>query len=132
MDWQGKQALITGGSSSIGSHLTDALIERGAKVRIVDDLSSGKLQNIQSHLVSRWVEFIRADLHEQNVARRSMPGIDVIFHLAADHGGRGYVDLHQAGPASNLILDGLEIWEAREAGVETGTLPDRGSGKASL
>ena len=36
----------------------------------------------------------------------------------ADHGGRGYVDLRQAGPASNLALDGLVFWEARRAGVE--------------
>jgi nucleoside-diphosphate-sugar epimerase len=47
-----------------------------------------------------------------------MKGIQVVFHLAADHGGRGYVDLHQAGPASNLFLDGLVFWEAVKAGVE--------------
>ena len=40
------------------------------------------------------------------------------FHLAADHGGRGYVDLHQAGPASNFFLDGVVFWEAVRAGVE--------------
>lgn len=45
----------------IGSHLTDALVERGAKVRIVDDLSSGKLENIQQHLANGTVEFIQAD-----------------------------------------------------------------------
>jgi nucleoside-diphosphate-sugar epimerase len=48
----------------------------------------------------------------------AMRDIEVVFHLAADHGGRGYVDLHQAGPASNLFLDGLIFWEARRAGVE--------------
>ena len=42
----------------------------------------------------------------------------MVFHLAADHGGRGYVDLHQAGPASNLFLDGLIFWEAVKAGVD--------------
>jgi len=42
----------------------------------------------------------------------------VVFHLAADHGGRGYVDLHQAGPASNLFLDGVVFWEALRAKVE--------------
>jgi len=44
--------------------------------------------------------------------------MQMVFHLAADHGGRGYVDLHQAGPASNLFLDGLVFWQARRAGVE--------------
>src|SRR5437879_7178625 len=47
-----------------------------------------------------------------------MQGMEIVFHLAADHGGRGYVDLHQAGPASNLFLDGLVFWEAHKAGVQ--------------
>jgi nucleoside-diphosphate-sugar epimerase len=116
--WQGRNVLVTGGASFIGSHLVDALVERGAKVRIVDDLSSGKLENIQPHLAQGTVEFIRADLREPGIARMAMRDIEVVFHLAADHGGRGYVDLHQAGPASNLFLDGLIFWEARRAGVE--------------
>ncbi|RMG50532.1 MAG: NAD-dependent epimerase/dehydratase family protein [Acidobacteria bacterium] len=116
--WQNRHVLVTGGASFIGSHLTDALVERGAKVRIVDDLSSGKLENIQGHLANGTVEFIHADLREPGITRAAMQGIEYVFHLAADHGGRGYVDLHQAGPASNLFLDGLVFWEARRAGVE--------------
>jgi nucleoside-diphosphate-sugar epimerase len=116
--WQNRHVLVTGGASFIGSHLTDALVERGARVRIVDDLSSGKLENIQQHLAQGTVEFIQADLREPGVTRMAMRGIEIVFHLAADHGGRGYVDLHQAGPASNLFLDGLVFWEARRAGVE--------------
>jgi nucleoside-diphosphate-sugar epimerase len=118
MVWQNRTVLVTGGASFIGSHLTDALLERGAKVRIVDDLSSGKLENIQQHLANGMVEFIHADLREPGEARAAMQDIQAVFHLAADHGGRGYVDLHQAGPASNLFLDGLVFWEARWAGVE--------------
>jgi nucleoside-diphosphate-sugar epimerase len=60
---------------------------------------------------------MEADLREPGVTRQAMQGIEVVFHLAADHGGRGYVDLHQAGPASNLFLDGLVFWEAVKAGV---------------
>jgi len=116
--WQNRHVLITGGASFIGSHLTDALVERGARVRIVDDLSSGKLENIQQHLSNGAVEFIHADLREPGVTRMAMRDIEIVFHLAADHGGRGYVDLHQAGPASNLFLGGLIFWEARRAGVE--------------
>jgi nucleoside-diphosphate-sugar epimerase len=116
--WDRKKVLVTGGSSFIGSHLVDALVERGAQVHVVDDLSSGKLSNIERHVKNGRVTFVEADLREPGVARAAMRGIQVAFHLAADHGGRGYVDLHQAGPASNLFLDGLVFWEAVKAGVE--------------
>lgn len=118
MNWEGVGVLVTGGASFIGSHLVGALLERGASVRVVDDLSSGKLENIQEHIGSGRIEFIEADLREPGVARRGVKGIHTIFHLAADHGGRGYVDLHQAGPACNFLLDGLVFWEAHRAGVE--------------
>lgn len=116
--WNRKKVLVTGGTSFIGSHLVDALVERGAQVRIVDDLSSGRRSNIEQHLQNGRVTFIEADLREPGVTRAAMHGIDIVFHLAADHGGRGYVDLHQAGPASNLFLDGLIFWEALKEGVE--------------
>src|ERR1700733_7903776 len=116
--WNNKKVLVTGGTSFIGSHLVDALVERGAKVRVVDDLTSGRLSNIEHHLKGGHVTFVEADLREPGVTRAAMNGIEVVFHLAADHGGRGYVDLHQAGPASNLFLDGLIFWEAVKAGVE--------------
>jgi len=106
--------LVTGGASFIGSHLVEALLGRGHNVRVVDDLSSGKLEN----LAVGDVEFVQADLREPGIARAAMSGVETVYHLAADHGGRGYVDTHQAGPASNLHLDGLVFWEAVRAGVE--------------
>ena len=116
--WTGKLALVTGGASFIGSTLTDQLLARGAMVRIVDDLSSGHLDNIRGHLGGGHVDFLHADLREPGVARAAMHGVDTVFHLAADHGGRGYVDLHQAGPASNFFLDGLVFAEALRAKVK--------------
>ena len=117
-DWRHKEVLVTGGASFIGSHVVDALVARGAHVRIVDDLSSGEESNIATHLARGAVHFMRADLRNPGVARKAMAGMEVVFHLAADHGGRGYVDLRQAGPASNLLLDGMVFWEAHRAGVE--------------
>lgn len=76
------------------------------------------MSNLSSHLKNGHVTFVEADLREPGVTRSAMKGIQVVFHLAADHGGRGYVDLHQAGPASNLFLDGVVFWEAVKAGVE--------------
>ncbi|HKS68744.1 MAG TPA: NAD-dependent epimerase/dehydratase family protein [Candidatus Acidoferrales bacterium] len=116
--WNRKKVLVTGGASFIGSTLVDALLERGAQVHVVDDLTSGRLSNIEDHVKAGRIAFTEADLREPGVTRRAIEGIEVVFHLAADHGGRGYVDLHQAGPASNLFLDGLVFWEAVKAGVE--------------
>ncbi len=113
--WTSQKVLVTGGASFIGSHLVDQLVQRGARVRVVDDLTSGRLENIRGHLANGKVEFIQADLREPGVTRSAMQGIETVFHLAADHGGRGYVDLHQAGPASNFFLDGLVFAEALKA-----------------
>ena len=113
--WSGKKVLITGGASFIGSTLADQLIAKGATIRAVDDLTSGHLDNIKNHIASGKLEFLHADLREPGIARCALAGIDTVFHLAADHGGRGYVDLHQAGPASNFFLDGLIFSEALRA-----------------
>ena len=118
MNWENRPTLVTGGTSFIGSHLVDALVQRGAQVQIVDDLSSGKLENIQDHLNKGRVKFDRANLLTPGVAEEVVQKIDTVFHLAAIHGGRGYVDLHQAGCAQNLALDGMLIKAAYGAGVE--------------
>ena len=47
-------------------------------------------------------EFTRADLADPRVAAEAVRGMDIVFHLAADHGGRGYLDLHQVACATNL------------------------------
>ena len=105
--WSTKKALVTGGASFIGSHIVDKLLARGASVRVVDDLSSGLASNIQHHVDSDGVEFLQGDLRDPGVADRATRGVDVVFHLAADHGGRGYVDLHQYDCSTNLGLDAL-------------------------
>jgi UDP-glucose 4-epimerase len=52
MNWKNMRVLVTGGASFIGSHLVDALVERGAQVRVVDNLSSGRIENIEQHVNS--------------------------------------------------------------------------------
>lgn len=118
MTWSNCNVLVSGGASFIGSHLVGALVDSGVSVRVVDDLSSGRIENIQQHIDADRSEFIQADLRKPGVARQAVESMRIVFHLAADHGGRGYVDLHQAGPATNLFLDGLVFWEAHKAGVE--------------
>lgn len=118
MEWKNRRVLVTGGASFIGSALVDALVERGARVRIADNLSSGKVKNIQGHLDRESVELLRGNLLEVEVADRAVDGMEVVFHLAADHGGRGYVDLHQAACAGNFLLDGLVFRACLRAKVQ--------------
>lgn len=117
-DWKDRAVLVTGGASFIGSHLVDALVERGARVRVVDDLSSGRLENIGAHVRSGAAEFVQGDLKDAAVAQRGVAGRTIVFHLAADHGGRGYVDLHQAACATNLLLDGVVFRACADAKVD--------------
>ena len=118
MNWKRKKVLVTGGASFIGSHLVEALLEKGASVTVVDNLSSGRIKNIKGHIKNKSIRFHKGDLRDSFLTKRVMHGQEIIFHLAADHGGRGYVDLHQAGPATNLILDGIVFWHALKAKVK--------------
>ena len=118
MNWKGRPVLVTGGASFIGSHIVERLVDRGAAVRVVDDLSSGHLDNIKEHVERGRVEFIRADLKEAGIAQKAVDGMATVFHLAADHGGRGYVELHQSACALNMMLDQLVFDAAAKARVE--------------
>ncbi|MFZ0738001.1 MAG: NAD-dependent epimerase/dehydratase family protein [Candidatus Acidiferrales bacterium] len=118
MDWKNRNVLVTGGTSFIGSGIVDSLAAKGARIRVVDDLSSGKLDNIEPHIRDKRAEFVHADLREPGVAERVVAGMSIVFHLAADHGGRGYVDLHQAACATNLMLDGVVFRACQKAKVD--------------
>ncbi len=121
-----KSILVTGGASFIGSHLVDTLIRNGAQVKVADDFSSGKLSNLEYPFVkkeaNRWTHknltVNKGDLKDRNFTRRMIDGIDLVFHLAALHGGRGYIDSHPAECCSNMILDQLVFEEACKAGVK--------------
>lgn len=118
MNWNGVHVLVTGGASFIGSTLVDELVRRGGKVRVVDNLSSGRFENIETHVREGRVQFVEADLLDPGVAEKAVRSAEIAFHLAADHGGRGYVDLHQSACSGNLALDGIFFRACRKAGVD--------------
>lgn len=118
MEWEEKKVLVTGGASFIGSHLVDKLVEKGAKVRVVDNLSSGEMVNIEKHIKNKSIEFIEGDLLDIHIVKECLKGTDIVFHLAADHGGRGYVDTHQVDCSTNFILDGQLVRECARAKIE--------------
>ncbi len=73
--------LVTGGAGFIGSHIATALIDRGDRVRVLDNLSTGSRQNL-AHLGDR-VELIEGDLLDREAVERAVAGIDVVYHQAA-------------------------------------------------
>ena len=125
-DTKGRKILVTGGASFIGSHLVDTLLKKGADILVADDFSSGKLENLNYPFVSKasgkWefgrLSVCRGDLKDRDFTRRMVEGADVVFHLAALHGGRGYIDTHPAECCSNMILDQLVFEESCKAGVK--------------
>lgn len=75
--------LITGGAGFIGSHLSDAYLERGDDVYIIDDLSTGSIQNIAHLKANPRFHYTIDSVHNQPVAAELVDQCDVIFHLAA-------------------------------------------------
>jgi len=73
--------LVTGGAGFIGSHITEGLIARGKKVRVLDNFSTGKRKNIE-HLLDR-IELIAGDIRKPEDCRKAVDGVSVVFHEAA-------------------------------------------------
>jgi UDP-glucose 4-epimerase len=114
-EWSGEHVLVTGGASFIGSHLVEDLVSEGANVRVADDLSSGELRNLDA--VEEEIEFLGGNLKDRQFADEATDGIDTVFHLAADHGGRGYISQYPANCATNMALDNIVYESAAENGV---------------
>jgi UDP-N-acetylglucosamine 4-epimerase len=74
-------ALVTGGAGFIGSHLVDALVSTGVTVRVLDDLSSGRRENLER--AAGRVEFVEGDIQNLSCVRKACDGVDLVFHLAA-------------------------------------------------
>jgi nucleoside-diphosphate-sugar epimerase len=74
-------ALVTGGAGFIGSHIASALASAGARVRIIDDLSTGYRENLEE--IRGEVDFIHASLAEEAPLRKALEGVELVFHEAA-------------------------------------------------
>ena len=132
--WRDVKCLVTGGAGFIGSHLVDKLIELGADVTIADNISKGSLNNVfeiwtkhdlkfnkkfnSRKLTAGEQVFIKCDLEDKKQAREVVKGHEVVFHLAATIGGRGYIDTHPAECCQNFAINHNVIEEAYRAGVE--------------
>ena len=75
---------VTGGAGFIGSHIVDALINKGNSITVFDNLSSGKKEFIKYHLNNDKFTFIRGDLIDQEILTKKIKNHDVVFHIAAN------------------------------------------------
>ena len=78
-----KKVLVTGGAGFIGSHVVDRLVSDDFVVRVIDNLSTGKLANISQHLGKGAVDFIEADIRDFELVRKYVHDVDAVIHLAA-------------------------------------------------
>jgi UDP-glucose 4-epimerase len=95
------KVLVTGGAGFIGSHLVDRLVNDGYSVRVLDDLSTGKLSNIEAHLKADRAELVNGDIRNVSVVKDSLVGVDAVVHLAAQIS----VTLSVANPELNFDIN---------------------------
>jgi UDP-glucose 4-epimerase len=82
LELRDKKCLVTGGAGFIGSHLVDYLLGAGVSVRVLDNLATGKLENLAQHSGRSEFEFREGSILDRNTVRRAMSDVSVVFHLA--------------------------------------------------
>lgn len=93
--------IVTGGAGFIGSHLVDALVDRGDGVLVIDNLSAGKIANISRHIGSGAIEMLEANLASAGWQER-LRGADRVYHIAADPDVRASATVPNAVFENNL------------------------------
>jgi nucleoside-diphosphate-sugar epimerase len=106
---------VTGGAGFIGSHLTEELVRRGDRVRVVDNLMTGKRRNLD-HILG--VEFLEGDLAEMSVCERAVQGVDFVLHQAAIPSVPRSVKDPVSSNRANIDASLNILVAARDAGVK--------------
>ncbi len=115
--------LITGGAGFIGSHIASALIARGDRVRVLDNLSSGRLENFDGFTVDgpgsgAQVEFLEGDITDGQACMRAAEGVEGVFHEAAQVSVPRSVEAPEESYEAN-VMGTLRVLEAaRAAGTQ--------------
>ena len=97
-----QRVLITGGAGYIGSHLADTLLARGYQVLVLDNLSTGSLDNIRHNLEREDYEFLNASILERDVVDEMVRASDLVFHLAATVGVKHVMEDPLQGVMTNV------------------------------
>ncbi len=106
------RAVVTGGAGFIGSHVADALVDRGAEVVVLDDLSTGFLENVNPR-----AELIEGDIADPDVVAKAVAGCEVVFHQAAHRAVFRSVEHPLQTDRANVGGTVAVLVAAREAGV---------------
>ena len=114
--YKNKSVVVTGGASFIGSHLVDELVSFGAKVKVIDDLSSGVKSNLKDSFND--IDFVEFDLRNRDKEIKLFNNVDIVFHLAAIHGGRGFIETQQRAMLDNFNIDTNVFTSAIDNNVE--------------
>ena len=109
------KALVTGGAGFIGSHLVEALVTKGVEVTVIDNLSTGSLNNLKS-LQSK-ICILEKDIQDDAILMSAMKGMDWVFHLAAQTTVSGSVANPQLTHAVNNSGTLNILWAALKAQV---------------
>ncbi len=116
-----RQALVTGGAGFIGSHIVGALLQQGASVRVLDNFSSGRRENLSAvvrpQAASR-LQVIEGDLRDKNMVTEAVRGAEWIFHEAAFVSVPESMQRPQECFAVNVGGTSTLLDEARKAGVQ--------------
>jgi UDP-glucose 4-epimerase len=110
--------LVTGGAGFIGSHLTDVLLKSGHEIVVLDDLSTGRLENLDRALTSGLVEFVEGSVTDAALVRDCMESADVCIHLAAAVGVKLIVDRPVDSMLRNVRGNDIVISTAAELGTK--------------
>lgn len=109
------QYLVTGGAGFIGSHIVEALVKRGERVRIIDNLSTGRRQNLDG--VRGRVELIEGDLNDPKAVAAAVRGVEVVFHEAALPSVPRSIDDPIGCIRATVDATTSLLWAAHNAGV---------------
>lgn len=131
--WKDKKVFITGGAGFIGHRLTDSLIKLGAKTTIADNLFSSDINNVlrvykqnglkykktsRGYSAESGNNFLMIDVQDYRKTLKALDGHEVVFHLAANFGGRGYINTHPADCCENFAMTQNTIKASHVAGID--------------
>lgn len=78
------RALVTGGAGFIGSHLVERLLAEGVEVLVIDNFSSGRVDNLSGSIGNPLLKVVRGDVRDRALLEENMEGVEVVFHFAAN------------------------------------------------